>query len=204
MLLLSNLQKSWTIVCKDVDHVFELEYLTYYIFNRMELCECSLTAGNYLLSQMATNCGDVLEAKDGFFTTYYTFNKIVLDVLIEKFKITVEEETVTQSALLHHDIPGYNLPTLDFVTPPEEPKENQILQEDDSKIYTHLENVLVHVIGKQDAQIFKSECDYTRNQKKLTEYMKYTELWQSVLIICSYAAFLCDILLIVSFSVFFI
>ena len=103
ILILSNLQKPWMIVCKDVDRVFELEYSTYHVLNRLELCECSLTAGNYLLSQAASNCGNVSEAKDGFFTAYYAFNKIVLDMLMEKFNIQVDD-TVTQSALLHSDI----------------------------------------------------------------------------------------------------
>ena len=34
----------------------------------MELCECSLTAGNYLLSQTDTNCRDMPETRDGYFT----------------------------------------------------------------------------------------------------------------------------------------
>ena len=84
ILILFNLQKPWVIVCKDVDRTFELEYSTYHIINRSELCECSLTAGNYLLSHTASNCGDMPEAKDGFFTTYYAFNRIVLDMLMEK------------------------------------------------------------------------------------------------------------------------
>ena len=87
ILILSNLQRPWTIICKDVDRVFKLEYSTYHILNRSELCECSLTAGNYLLSQTTSNCGDMPEAKDGFFTTYYAFNQIVLDVLMEKSNI---------------------------------------------------------------------------------------------------------------------
>ena len=62
ILILSNLQKPWTIVCKDVDRTFELEYSTYHILNRSELCECSLTAGNYLLSQATFNCGGTPEA----------------------------------------------------------------------------------------------------------------------------------------------
>ena len=95
ILILSNLQKPWMIVCKDVDKIFELEYSTYHVLNRSELCECSLTAGNYLLSQTASNCGDMPEAKDGFFTTYYAFNKIVLDVLMEKFNIQVDDDTIT-------------------------------------------------------------------------------------------------------------
>ena len=104
--ILSNLQKPWMIICKDVDRLFELEYSTYHVLNRSELCECSQTAGNYLLSQTATKCRDMPEAKDGFFTTYYTFNKTVLDVLMEKFNIQVDDDTITQLALLHSDIPG--------------------------------------------------------------------------------------------------
>ena len=103
ILILSNLQKPWTIACKDV---FEIEYSIYHILNRSELCECSLTAGNYLLGQTDTNCGDMPEARDGYFTTYYAFNKIILDVITVKFNIQVDDRTITQSTLLHDDIPG--------------------------------------------------------------------------------------------------
>ena len=74
LLILSNLQKPWTIACKDISRVFEIEYSTYRILNRSELCECSLTAGNYLLSYTNINCGNAPEARDGYFTTYYSFN----------------------------------------------------------------------------------------------------------------------------------
>ena len=50
ILILLNLQKPWTIACKNVSRVFEIEYSTYRILIRSELCKCSLTAGNYLLS----------------------------------------------------------------------------------------------------------------------------------------------------------
>ena len=63
ILMLSNLQKPWTIVCKDVNRTFDLEYSTYHILNRLELCECFLSAGNYLLSQTASNCGDMPESE---------------------------------------------------------------------------------------------------------------------------------------------
>ena len=104
-----------------------------------------MTVGNYLLSQTASKCRDMPEAKDGFFTIYYAFNKIVLDVLMEKFNIQVDCNAVTQSALLHSDIPGYDLPAINFVSPPEEAQENHILKEEDSMIYTHLEKVLIHM-----------------------------------------------------------
>ena len=91
LLILLNLQKPWTIACKDVSRVFEIEYSTYRILNRSELCECSLMVGNYLLSYTNTNCGNAPEARDGYFPTYYSFNKIVLDVITEKFDIQVDE-----------------------------------------------------------------------------------------------------------------
>ena len=144
------------------------------------------------------------EAKDGFFTTYYAFNWIVFDVLREKFNIQVDDDTVTQSTLLHSDIPGYGLPAIDFVSPQEEAQENHILEEEDSMICIHLEKGLVHMTDEEDAQIFKSHDGYARNKRKFIQYLKYAEIWQSSSVICSYAALLCDILLIVTFIIFFL
>ena len=134
ILILSNLQKPWTIACKDISRVFEIEYSTYCILNRLELCECSLTASNYLLSQTDTNCGDMPEARDGYFTMYYAFKKIILDIITVKFDIQVDDRTITQSTLLHDDIPGYNLPTLEFVLPPVNDDEDLIFEEENPEI----------------------------------------------------------------------
>ena len=131
----------------------------------MQLCKCSLTAGNYLLSQTDTNCRDMPEARDGYFTTYYAFNKIILDVITVKLDNQVDDNTITQSALLHNDIPGYNLPTLEFMLPPVDDDKDLILKEENPEIYAHLENVLVHMIEVQDIAIFKSKRDYVRNNK---------------------------------------
>ena len=203
LLILSNLQKPWTIACKDVSRVFEIEYFTYQILNRSELCECSLTAGNYLLSYTNINCGNAPEARDGYFTTYYSFNKIVLDVITKKFDIQVDKNTKTQATLLHDDIPGYDLPTIDFVQTSKDTDEGvSILEEDKPQIYVHLNNVLVHMIDKQEAAIFKSKQDFNRNKEKISEYIKYAENWQVVSVICSYAAMACDVLLVVAMIAF--
>ena len=130
ILILSNLQQPWTVACKDISRVFEIEYSTCRILNRSELCKCSLTPGNYLLSQTDINCRDMPEARNGYFTTYYTFNKIILDVITVKFDIQVDDRTITQSTLLHDDIPGYNLPTLEFVLPQVNDDEDLILKEE--------------------------------------------------------------------------
>ena len=166
LLILSNLQKPWTIACKDVSRVFEIEYSTYRIRSRLELCEYSLTTGNYLLSYTNINCRNTPEARDGYFTTYYSFNKIVLDVITEKFDIqVVDENTRTQATLLHDDIPGYDLPTIDFVqTPKDDDEDVSILEEENPQNYAHLHNVLLHMIDRQEAAIFKSKQDFNKNK----------------------------------------
>ena len=111
------------------------------------------------------------KARDGYFTTYYAFNKIILDVITVKFAVQVDDRTITQSTLLHDDTPGYNLPTLEFVLPPVNDNEDLILKEESPEIYAHLENILVHMIDTQDVAIFKSQKDYIRNKQKLLEYI---------------------------------
>ena len=203
LLILLNLQKPWTIACKDISRVFEIEYSTYRILNRSELCKCSLTTGNYLLSYTNINCGNVPEARDGYFTTYYSFNKIVLDVITEKFNIQVDQNTRNQAALLHDDIPGYDLPTIDFVNMTTDQDEDvSISEEDNSQIYAYLDNVLVHMIDKQQTAIFKSNQDFNKNKEKISQYIKYTEIWQVASVICSYTAMACDVLLIVAMIIF--
>ena len=63
--------------------------------------------------------------------------------------------------------------------------------------------MLVHLINEEDAQIFKSH-DYVQNKRKILQYLKYAETWQSASVIHSHAPFLCDILLIVTFITFFL
>ena len=203
LLILSNLQKPWTIACKDISRVFEIEYPTYHILNRSELCECSLTAGNYLLSYININCGNAPEARDGYFTTYYSFNKIILDVITETFNIQVDENTKTQATLLHDDIPGYDLPTIDFVQTSIDNDEGvSILEEDNLQIYTHLDNVLVHMIDNQQTAIFKSNQDFNKNKEKISQYIKYAGNWQVASVMCSYTAIACEVLLIIAMIVF--
>ena len=60
------------------------------------------------------------------------------------------------------------------------------------------------MIAEQDAQIFKSQNDYILNKRKFLQYLKYAETMQSTSVICLYAAFLCDILLLVTFIAFFL
>ena len=152
---------------------------------------------------MNINCGNAPEARDSYFTTYYSFNKIVLDVITEKFDIQVDENTRNQAALLHNDIPGYDLPTIYFVqTTTDQGEDISILEEDNLQIYAHLNNVLVRMIDNQQTAIFKSNQDFNKNKEQMSQYIKYAENWQVASVICSYMVMACDVLLIVAMIVF--
>ena len=188
LLILSNLQKPWTITCKDISRVFEIEYSTYRILNRSELCEYLVTAGNYLLSYTNINYGNAPEARDAYFTTYNSFNKIVLDIITEKFDIQVDENTRNQATLLHNNILGYDLPTINFVqTTTDTDEDVSILEEDNSQIYAHLNNVLVHMIDNQKTAIFKLNEDFNKKIKRkspnISNIQKIGKLHQSYVLI---------------------
>ena len=122
---------------------------------------------------------------------------------MEKFNIQVDENTKTQAALLHDDIPGYDLPTIDFVqTSIDDDEDVSILKEDNSQIYAHLENVLVHMIDNQWTAIFKSNQDFNKNKEKILQYIKYAENWHIASVMCSYMVIACDVILIVAIIVF--
>ena len=68
------------------------------------------------------------------------------------------------------------MPTIDFVqTTTDNDEDISILEEDNSQVYTHLDNVLVHMIDNQEAAIFKSKQDFNKNTEKISQYIKYVE-----------------------------
>ena len=77
-----------------------------------------------------------------------------------------------------------------------------ILEEDNLQIYAYLDNVLVHMIDKQQTAIFKSNQDFNKNKEKISQYIKYAENWQVASVICPYTAMACDILLIIAMIIF--
>ena len=122
---------------------------------------------------------------------------------MEKFDIQVDENTRNQATLLHDDIPGYDLPIIAFVhITTDQDEDVSILEEDNSQIYAYLDNVLVHMIDKQQTAIFKSNQDFNINKQQISQYMKCAENWQVASVICSYTAMACDVLLIIAMIAF--
>ena len=98
-----------------------------------------------------------------------------MDVITKKFDIQVDKNTKTQATLLHNEIPGYDLPTIDFVQTSEDNDEDiSILKEDSSQIYAHLDNVLVHMIDKKILIKIKRKFHNISNMQKIGKlYQSY-------------------------------
>ena len=95
------------------------------------------------------------------------------------------------------------MPTIDFVqTTTDNDEDVSILEENNSQIYAHLNNVLVHMTDNQKAAIFKLKQDFNKNKEKISQYIKYAENWQVASVICSYTAMACDVLLIIAMILF--
>ena len=58
------------------------------------------------------------------------------------------------------------------------------------------------MIDKKQTAIFKSNQDFNKNKEKISQYIKYAEIWQVASVICSYMAMACDVLLIVAMIIF--
>ena len=58
------------------------------------------------------------------------------------------------------------------------------------------------MIDNQQTAIFKSNQDFNKNKEKISQYIKYAEIWQVALVICSYTAMACDVLPVVAMIVF--
>ena len=70
--------------------------------------------------------------------------RLFFDVLTEKFNIQVDNDTVTQLALLHSDIPGYDLPAIEFVSPQEETRKPHTQRRSLYDIYTLRKGACTH------------------------------------------------------------
>ena len=58
---------------------------------------------------------------------------------------------------------------IDFVhTTTDQDKDVSILEEDNSQIYAHLNNILVHMIDNQQTAIFESNQNFNKNKEKIS------------------------------------
>ena len=67
-----------------------------------------MTAGAFYITQTVESCSLNNVLSDGTFTTYYVFNKIIFDMLAQKYLIFLNENRQNIMPSLLQDIPVYN------------------------------------------------------------------------------------------------
>ena len=182
-LVLSNLPAPWTLVCKPNNRPFQIEYSTYRIINRTELCECSLSARNFMLEQSTMVCGASEAAKDGFFTTYYAINKIIFDYLTVKFDIDIATDVMALLDKQQEGIPFYDLPNLDIFQPG---TNDVVLDQSTDAAISDLEVVLTHMISEDQNELFVSDQSFAKGQRTFKRYIKHAKWWQAASTLCSW------------------
>ena len=186
-LILSNLPKPWTLICYPNLRPVQIQFSTYRIVKREELCECSLSAGPYYLSQTKEHCENSNTSRDGIFESYYAANHIVFDYLEAKLHIQLDSESKESLNRLLDGIPEYNWAKLNWIEP--DTPDNVIQNEKDAEIVTELDVILEKLIEDTDQSLFRSTSEFLQNQKSFKEHLKSARKWEAAATIGSFLSY---------------
>ena len=156
-MILSNLLKPWTLVCGAQNRPFPPKYSTLRIINRTELCEHSLTAGAFCITQTVESCSLINILSDSTFTTYYVFKKIIFDTLAEQYQIFPDKNIQNIMSNLLQDIPVYNWKPLNWFN---SSNDNNILEDTEIIYEAELDDVLQLIVDETEEQIYKDTADF--------------------------------------------
>ena len=184
-LILSNLPKPWTLVCGAQNRPFPLKYSTLRIINRTELCEYSLTAGTFYITQTVKSCSLTNILSDGTFITYYVFNKIIFDTLAEKYQILPDKNIQDIMSNLLQEIPVNNWKLLNWFNSSNDNnilEDTEIVQEDWIG-YTHWYRLLfIGFTYRYSSHRCRKSLSWSRHQKLQEDWIGYTH-WYRLLFI---------------------
>ena len=181
-LVLSNLPEPWVLVCHNVHRPFRIQYSTYTIIDRKELCECSLSAGyEYFIQKTMLTCNEddeITSVHSTEFVMKYANNKAVFDILLTDFKITIDQDVVKILDQLTTDIVYTNLPEVKYYVVQND-WFNEVLPElESTELSVPLRKLLRKVATDSDGRIFKSIKDFQQSQRKFKNYMASATWWQ--------------------------
>ncbi|MCG8432276.1 MAG: hypothetical protein MJA29_14050, partial [Candidatus Omnitrophica bacterium] len=197
-LVLSNLPQPWILLCDYTQRPQAVEYSTYRILAKSELCACSLAASTeYLITKAMVDCPDDRNDYTEF-KSYYAFNKIIFDTLEAAFGMFPSEYIKTRLSDLTEQIPLYNLPVLNWFTGFED-KPQTILQEDNNVIEVPLLDMLYNVYNEVEEELYRSTQEWELAQRQFFNFMKEATGWQLLqfwsgtlsIILWIFAIFLC-------------
>ena len=195
-LILSNLPKPWTLVCGAQKRPFLLKYSTLRIINRTGLCECSLTAGAFHITQTVKSCSLTNILSDATFTTYYVFNKIIFDTLAEQYQIFPDKNIQNIMSNLLQDIPVYNWKPLNWSN---SSYNNNILEDTEIIYEAELDDVLQLIVDETEEKIYKDTADFETVKHNFEIFFQKAQMWEKFSVVCSWLGLLDLIILLILF-----
>ena len=176
-MVLFNLPRPWILVCGKHKRPREIKIATYKIINRMELCECSLTAGTFSLDETLVQCTpEIRKAADGVFTMSYAINKIIFDYLQVNKDVTLERNVLQALSELLKQKPQYDWSSVRWHESKKLPK--NVINKQPVGVQAELEAVLDYIVGDIEAEAYQDKTAFWKAQNEFDKFLKYAETWR--------------------------
>jgi hypothetical protein len=197
-LVLANIPPPWHVTCLRGRPV-QFKHVAFTVINKTEFCDCDLTAGNFYIPRVMTDCASV--TRDNTFVSEYYHNKLLYDFL----KIALEEretdpremENELELARPTKEVPQieklpYKIAALDSSV------QKKILNQKKRTFRRDLRGFITDIKDNGDQTFYHSEVDYLEKgeefAKKMSRASKH-DLWTLIADVLSYACFAAVIVL---------
>ena len=176
-MVLFNLPRPWILVCGKHKRPREIKIATYKILNRTEFCECSLTAGTFLLDETLVQCTpEIREEADGIFQMSYAINKIIFDYLQVNNDVMLEGDVLQALSELLSQKPQYERSLGKWHEGTLLPK--NVLNQESEGVIADLQVVMDYIVSDTEKEAFQDENAFRKSQQEFSKFIQYAEVWQ--------------------------
>ena len=131
-----------------------------------------MTAGAFYITQTVELCSLRNVLSHGTLTTYYVFNKIISDTLVEQYQIYPNENIQNLMTSLLLDIPVYNWKQLNWYNS----TETENILEDTNVIYeAHLDDVFQLILDETKEKNYKDPADFEMAKQNFEMFFEKAE-----------------------------
>ena len=175
-MILFNLPRPWILVCGKHKRPHEIQIATFKILNRTELCECSFTAGTFLLDETLVQCmPEIWRQADGVFKMLYAINKMIFDYLQVNNDVKLEGDVLQALSELLLQKPQYDWSSVKWHEGT--PLPDNVINKKEKGVIAELEAVMDYIVSKTEKEAFQDKNAFQKAQKDFNKFMQYAERW---------------------------
>ena len=173
-MILFNLPRPWILICGKHKRPCEIQIGTYKILNRMELCECSLTAGTFSLDETLVQCTlEICSQADGVFKMSYAINKIIFDYLQVNNDVMLEGDVLKALSELLLQKSQYDWSSVKWHEGTLLP--DNVINKKFQGVITELAAVMDYIVSDTEKEAFQDENTFQKAQNDFNTFMQYTK-----------------------------